>query len=235
MLFPMPMKNPFPAYGGVISLLLGSLALSGCRADLSTVTIMVASGRPAVVSAVPAGFRRVAIAHPAQAPHDLLSAYAFLETESRRLTAIRASRLRQAQQEPMSSLAKLEESIGLSDADALLFFQIDAPHLTSSIGAPFSGLLPPVTVTTTIAGIGTEEEFFHDVVSVVVKDPVVYGTEQELAGIYSHLVQFAIQQTVSDLSQAFLTSTDRMTAGMKRDRLMLAKALQNRQERNMVP
>jgi hypothetical protein len=207
---------------------------------------MVTSGAPAAAAAS-SGFRRLAIAHPAQAPHDLLPAYAFLETESRRLTASRAFRPEgslagkdralawQTEREHMTSLEKTEESTGLIDADALLFFQIDAPHLMGKIGIPFSGHPPPVTVTTTIARIGTEEEFFHDVVSVIVKDSVTYTTEQELAGLYSHLLQFAIRQTVSDLSQAFPIPIDRNTAGMRRDQPKLAKSLQSEKERSMVP
>lgn len=228
MFFPMRMNTLLLAGGSILLLMLGSLSLSGCRAGLSTVTVTVASGLPAAVT-VPSGLRRFAIAHPSQAPDNLLPAYAVLETESRRLTAIRPSRLVwslasrenplvwQAERENLTSLEKMEESNGLMDADALLFFQIDAPHLTSSMGASFSGHLPPVTVTTSIARIGTEEEFFHDVVSVTVRDAVVHATEQELTGLYSHLLQFAIRQTLSDLSQAFSLSTDGVIASLARD------------------
>ena len=245
MLFLLRIRNSLLTYGGILLLVIGLLPLSGCRADLSMITIMVASDLPAGAS-VPSGLRRLAIAHPAQVPHDLLPAYAFLETESRRLTSIRAPRpdwslagrssslAWQAEREDMISPDRIVESSGLIDAEALLFFQIDAPHLTERIGLPFSGQLPPVTVATTMALIGSEEEFFHDVVSVIVKDSVLYATEQELAGLYSHLVQFAIRQTLSDLSQAFLVSTDSITARMTRDQPMLAVSPE-KGERSVVP
>ncbi|MCC2642379.1 MAG: hypothetical protein K0S45_2792 [Nitrospira sp.] len=130
----------------------------------------------------------------------------------------------------MTLLDETEERGKPMDADALLFFTIDAPYFTGVIDAPYSGHLPPVTVTTSLARIGTEEEFFYDVVSVTVQDPVVYDTERELIGIYSHLVQFAIRQTLSDLSQAFLAPTHRMTADMRRDEERLAGSFQDKRD-----
>ncbi|MCC2642707.1 MAG: hypothetical protein K0S45_3120, partial [Nitrospira sp.] len=87
MLFPLCCNHLLSTIGGIFLLILGALPLSGCHANPSTVTIRVVSGLPAAVS-FPSGVRRFAIAHPTEAPQELLPAYALLETESRRLTEI---------------------------------------------------------------------------------------------------------------------------------------------------
>lgn len=173
-----------------------------------------------VASTVPSDVQRLAVFYPRSSNPDYNEAYQQLEGAVFQLKGQRPSLrivdrfhlpiLRSEQQLQYSGSVTDDSAVRIGrvlGVDSVLLYAIDGPTIRERLFAGRPGHLRPVTVTTKIVRVETAEVIFHNVVSARMDEGAYAGwslsDSMDLHQLGREALDCGIQQTVSDLRQAF--------------------------------